>query len=466
MSKVIYEGGDKIKIEDRALPLYNIFTDVNANDLRDATNDNDTRLAAVETGSANPTNVSALWTTGLSFDCIASSFPINKTYYAATPITLTLSNSDATLDRIDLIVAKIPTAPVVLGTIEIIEGTLATPELVVPPDYDPGVYFVIKQVIVRAAATVPTDSNGVTTSIETVYADGTGEPNEWTFSSNSANIVNSGGVINATNAPKGTYATLTNNDAITGLNSDRNFSLSFDITLKETSTREYIFIRLRNAENKYITNTFYFTDGDYNFSLNSLTKQSIIIDGSDFTTTRIGDIYKVEIFFFSGGLGYLLDNIKFNVGSGTDTTTQPTTSPEYRLGANVADKVPLLRDGVQVSELDLTPYVGGSEQSQITITTAVSITTDTTSGGLGQSGKNTVVDNGVNAINITVNGGVNFVASYIKHGTGAITFVQGTGRTLVQVDSTAGNVLDGSVGSTATISSIGTTDYLRISNAN
>ena len=107
--------------------------------------------------------------------------------------------------------------------------------------------------------------------------------------------------------------------------------------------------------------------------------------------------------------------------------------------------------------------VSGAEPSQITITTAVSITTDTTDGTYSQSGKNTIIDNGVNAINLTVNGGVGFVSSYLKHGTGAITFVQGAGRTLIQVDSTA--VLDGAVGSTATISSIGTTDYLRISNA-
>jgi hypothetical protein len=104
------------------------------------------------------------------------------------------------------------------------------------------------------------------------------------------------------------------------------------------------------------------------------------------------------------------------------------------------------------------------DPSQITITTAVSITTDTV-GNLGktQKGKNVVVDNGVNAINITVNGGSDFLASYLKHGTGAITFVQGTGRTLALVDATA--VFNGVVGSTATISSIGTKDYLRISNA-
>ena len=113
---------------------------------------------------------------------------------------------------------------------------------------------------------------------------------------------------------------------------------------------------------------------------------------------------------------------------------------------------------------EITTHTHPVEPAQITITTSVSITTATLdSNSKGQSGKNTIIDNGVNAINITVNGGTAFAASYLKHGTGVITFVQGSGRTLALVDGTA--VLNGAVGSTATISSIGTKDYLRISNA-
>jgi hypothetical protein len=107
---------------------------------------------------------------------------------------------------------------------------------------------------------------------------------------------------------------------------------------------------------------------------------------------------------------------------------------------------------------------GSVEPSQITITTAISITTDTLdANGKKQLGKNVIINNGASAINITVNGGTDFSASYLKHGTGAITFVQGSGRTLVIVDGIA--VFNGVPGSTATISSVGTTDYLRISNA-
>jgi hypothetical protein len=110
-----------------------------------------------------------------------------------------------------------------------------------------------------------------------------------------------------------------------------------------------------------------------------------------------------------------------------------------------------------------TSVTAAVEPSQITITTAVSITTDTLdTNSKKQIGKNVIINNGANPINITVNGGTDFCASYLKHGVGAITFVQAAGRTLVQVNTTA--ILNGAVGSTATISSIGTTDYLRISN--
>lgn len=101
---------------------------------------------------------------------------------------------------------------------------------------------------------------------------------------------------------------------------------------------------------------------------------------------------------------------------------------------------------------------------QISITTAVNITTATNdSGGRGQKGRNVAIINGSTAINITVNGGTDFAASYLKTGTGNITFVQGSGRTLIAVDGTY--ILTGAVGSVASISSVGTTDYLQIFNS-
>jgi len=98
------------------------------------------------------------------------------------------------------------------------------------------------------------------------------------------------------------------------------------------------------------------------------------------------------------------------------------------------------------------------------IATSSNITTDTLDiNGLNQRGRCVIIDNGTYSINLTVNGATGFSSTYLKHGTASVTFVQGSGRTLVQVDGTA--VLNGIAGSTATLLSYGTTDYLRINNA-
>lgn len=115
-------------------------------------------------------------------------------------------------------------------------------------------------------------------------------------------------------------------------------------------------------------------------------------------------------------------------------------------------------DIVSGDVLELEP----NNSPQITITTSVSIDTTTLSSGISQKGRNVVISNGANAINYTVNASDGFAASFLKHGSATITFVQGSGRTLIQVSGTS--LLNGAVGSTATISSVGTTDYLRISN--
>jgi hypothetical protein len=107
-------------------------------------------------------------------------------------------------------------------------------------------------------------------------------------------------------------------------------------------------------------------------------------------------------------------------------------------------------------------YGNINETPQITITaTSIMDTTSTSSTGLKQNGRTVVIDNGANPITYTINAAI--TALFMKLGSASITFVAGSGRTLVQVDST--NILNGVVGSTATIMSVGTTDYLRVSNA-
>lgn len=101
----------------------------------------------------------------------------------------------------------------------------------------------------------------------------------------------------------------------------------------------------------------------------------------------------------------------------------------------------------------------GSAGTQIAIVTSTAMSNTTTDvDGTTQDGKNVIIDNGASAITYTINGPI--TASFMKVGTGNVTFVAGAGRTLVTVDGTA--VLSGAAGSTATIVSYGTTDYLKL----
>lgn len=133
-------------------------------------------------------------------------------------------------------------------------------------------------------------------------------------------------------------------------------------------------------------------------------------------------------------------------------------------------------DGVNPSDLQdaydriiaLIPNSGGGGGStavpNITITTSISIDTDTTGSGYSQHGRNVKISNGANAINLTVQTSSNadFIASYTQIGSAAITFVAGSGTTLVQLSGT--EILNGAVGSTACLTRNGNVYYLQITN--
>lgn len=163
-----------------------------------------------------------------------------------------------------------------------------------------------------------------------------------------------------------------------------------------------------------------------------------------------------------------LDDI-IDTGTATTITGSITESQVTNLVTDLAGKQSTLISGTNLKTINGTSLLGsgdiaisgGSSVYQIIITTATSITTATAdSAGVTQNGKNVLIDNGSNVINITCNGGV--TTSYGKVGTGAITFVQGFGRVLVPVNGTL--VFNGIAGSTATLWSYGTTDYLAINN--
>lgn len=177
-----------------------------------------------------------------------------------------------------------------------------------------------------------------------------------------------------------------------------------------------------------------------------------------------------------GKIKYLIDNIAstyqailtdVNFGSFSNGLTAKTT-PVDADTINISDSA----DSNKAKKVSFTNFKaflktyfdGLYSVPCITITTSSSIDTDTTGSGYGQHGRNTKIANSTNAINLTVQttSNADFVASYTKIGTATITFVAGSGATLVQLSGTA--ALTGSVGSTACLTRNGNTYYLQITN--
>lgn len=197
------------------------------------------------------------------------------------------------------------------------------------------------------------------------------------------------------------------------------------------------------------------------------------IPSSSFDTSSLVTYSIFNLFTSSYTTGSFTGSFKGDGSQLTGINTSSTGSNFYLSGS-------LLDAGSnKSSSIERTGPVGGAPATasnhfitkaqfdihQIKLTTSSSITTLTTSQSIGQHGKNNILDNGASAINLTtdINSEPDFVASYLKHGASAITFLAGSGSTLIQVDGTA--VLNGAVGSTATLSRVSNAFYLRISNA-
>ena len=157
--------------------------------------------------------------------------------------------------------------------------------------------------------------------------------------------------------------------------------------------------------------------------------------------------------------------------AGNSTTALATTAfvtTADNLKANIASPAftgvptaPTATEGTNTTQVATTAFVQIAITNNGTITTATNITNATlTDTSLPQNGKTLLISNSASNINYTVNGSI--TASFVKGGTGAITFVQGSGRTMVAANGTL--VFNGARYSTASIVSFGTTDIVYINN--
>jgi hypothetical protein len=254
--------------------------------------------------------VSAIWTSGLSFNVTADAFPINGTTFPANPATVTLDAADATLDRIDLIVAIKPVSPLTVGEVGFISGTPATTALVVPPDYDRSIYYVIKQITVRAAATAPEN-----TSTTQIYNEGT----EWAFTltPNIAQTTNDPSV--GVNCLEATETTNTDRILFTApalLSTGAVSLLTFDFKLKEEAFNRFIYVEFLLAGVRILN--YSFTSGQNGYDAGNLSYQTISIDKAALNL-NLENFDEIRIRPFFASLGYYFDNFILHTGSGSET---------------------------------------------------------------------------------------------------------------------------------------------------
>lgn len=272
-----------------------------------------------------------------------------------------------------------------------------------------------------------------------IYIDLTsGESNkQYRYSGSTYIQISNGLIASTTDVPEGTNLYFTAARVLATALSSVSFALGGPITSADTILSA--FGRIQKQINDLSTvYQLILTEVNFGSFINSLTSKTTPINADIISVVDTADSNKQK--------KVSLTNFKAFLKTYFDTVYQA-----------------ILVSGTNIKTVGGNSIVGsGDIPVQVVITTAVSINTSTAAtGGYTQHGKNIIIDNSSAAINYTVNAAI--TASYVKHGTGAITFVQGSGRTLVQVDGTA--ILNGVVGSTASISSVGTVDYLRISNA-
>lgn len=227
------------------------------------------------------------------------------------------------------------------------------------------------------------------------------------------------------------------------------------------------------------------TEVNFGTFSSGLTSKTTPVDADTMNISDSADLNKAK----KVSLTNLYDNyIKPKIDSVFATIASPTftgtvTTPTIIVSSETASRIAIIDTSKNIKSADTTTYpnltelsyikgLTSSAQSQITanavnvitITTSISIDTDTTSGGYGQHGRHTKISNGANAINLTVQTSSNadFVASYEKIGSSTITFVAGSGATLTTLSGTAS--MTGIAGSKACLSRNGNTYYLQITN--
>ena len=314
-------------------------------------------------------DVTATWIppTGFAFDCTARKFPVFDQYYSAVAGTVTAANADATLDRIDTIVASR------LGVILIIPGTLATTQLVVPPNIDYSLYYPIKNIIVRALATKP---EGVSSDL--IYNEGVGPAVEWavTLLSGVARTANDayngaesieGTAISAGTRMvfvKDTFISTADIDSFTFWWKNKDLLLDNQLTMKFFDKNGAV-IALKPQGNA-VKQEYKFGDGKHGLDGTDITTHQKITINMSSLNLQIADLKTIWILPYTRDLGgFFFDLFNINSDSSNPGSTAVTNTSQ------------LINDGEDGVNPFLSKVEGGTAADTPTQANTIKLKTDT-----------------------------------------------------------------------------------------
>ena len=229
----------------------------------------------------------------------------------------------------------------------------------------------------------------------------------------------------------------------------------------ETSTRVYQIITNPNTGlNNLIAGNF----GTGGQQINSTNLE--LIHTSEVTATDISELSNTVTFEYNIGAGNLIDYIN-DLDPSIVVANPNTNLTLFRITSNgvlfeylyVGDGATygINDDEITTSDLQLVNDESGGVATTLTITTSANFNASALINGLGQNGRRVIIDNG--ASNIEVNVDATLDTTYMKKGSGTVTFTAGAGRTLVACNTV---VLLQNEFDVAYIGSVGTQDRLYI----
>ena len=246
--------------------------------------------------------VSCIPTSGLSYAVVANRYPIAGVNYSASPITITLVDSNTIPSgqfRRDLILGT------TLGTV--IKRT-GTPGIsAAAPDYDPATEFVIKDILVASGATVGVDpTTGLQIVNESIYLNAA--VNGWSFAASSGNITENNDRREGLNTSVTDKLTLTKNAVV---NSAGVSNFIFDCEVENTFTTW--FVNVYGVTNNLI-GSVNFTSGVYGFDTSNQNSQTVIVPIGDFNLSE-SEFFRFEIFTNTLNGNWNIDNARLGIGS-------------------------------------------------------------------------------------------------------------------------------------------------------